>query len=493
MPEASRRSGLHRAGLRYFHEIENRLTGVSGPGVPPDNEAGVIGWGTSWRMQGYLMMAQSTGNTAYVERLADLIDQVLEARDEVRGIEDHRGESGPVWSTAGKFTAATAIIPDTDGHPALAVTVCPPHAKTARVTVQAEDDDLFSITVTGPPQRKKSGVISLGLDPLGERSADRLIYEAYMQRTGVTARLLPRDSGAPSAGPRRARPGTYPVRPAMVSLAAQTGMIAYPMAGLARLAREHPALVPDSVAKRVPTYLEAAERAVRAHDEQWDTTTDGRGFYRWLPDEPVSFAGAELPTNEFLAMGRTLVQLALATGAEEHVERAAAMARAFHTDLTIKDGVADWPYWPSFGRVYRGWQATGSPKADGSYVRPSYAPVTVPEDVTHSLIDIDFLCLYHDAPGLPEVFTPSDMKAVAATFTRQVVERRRLRPRMRHDVGGTGKPGTDRQQAHVAGWLPLTRWSPRVARKVRAIQPELPPPPLMGVDTYCGALLARWG
>lgn len=487
-------TSLRRAGIRSFHETERNLIGVNGPEVQPHNEAGVIGWGTSWRMQGYLLMARRTGRPAYAERLAELIDQVLLARDDVRGNHDFRGRCLPVWSSAHKFTAATAVLYDTEGRPALEVTVCPPRAKAAKVTVAADGERHFSITVSGP-ERRDLTVGGLSLDPLDERRADRAVYAAYEQRTAVTARLVLTDRPAP--GPRRPAPGVFPVRPAMVSLAAQTGMITYPMAGLARLAREQPAAVPVSVRGRLDGYLDAADRAMRVHDEQWGTTDDGRGFYRWLPDEPVSFAGAELPTNEFLAMGRTAVQLAVVTGEAHWRERAAAMARALHGDLTVTRGVASWPYWPSFGRVYQGWRATGSPKEDGSDFRPSYRAVTVPEDVTHALIDLDFLCLYHDAPGLPGVFTEADLRTVAKTFTHHAIERgERGRKgsravRLRHDVGGRGRRGTDREQAHVAAWLPLRRWSREVPRYVRAIRPAVPPPPLMGVDTYCAALLTH--
>ncbi|MFG2329445.1 hypothetical protein ACGFMM_07450 [Streptomyces sp. NPDC048604] len=478
---------LHRAGTRYFHEIESRLTGVSGPGVPADNEAGVIGWGTSWRMQGYLMMAERTGRPAYAERLAELIDDVLDARDDVRGVRDHRGRSRGVWSTAGKFTAATAVIPDTDGRPALEVTVCPPSAHLARFTVETYGEGRFGLTLPEVPRRKAWASGPLSLDPADELRADRALYTAYTQKDGVTARLLPGDAA------RRIRPGVYAARPALVPLAAQTGMIVHPLASLARLARERPDAVPASVHARIDGYVDAAVTAIAAHDEQWVTTDDGRGAYRWLPDEPVSFAGAELPTNEFLAMGRALVQLAVVTGEPAHAERAEAMARSLRDDLTITDGVASWPYWPSFGHVYRGWSPTGSPDTDVSLLRPAYAPVTVPEDVTHALIDLDFLCLYQATAQLPPVFTPAEMRAVAATFTRNALHRRGLHPRLRHDVGGTGRPGTDREQAHVAAWLPLRQWSPAIPRQVRRVQPELPPAPLMGVDTYCGALLARWG
>ncbi|MER5884098.1 hypothetical protein ABT160_09735 [Streptomyces sp. NPDC001941] len=479
-------SSLRRTGVQAFHHVEDNLAGVNGPGVPADNEKGVIGWGTSWRMQGYLLMAEHTGDPAYVLRLAELVDGVLTARDDVRGVRDFRGRSLPVWSSAHKFTAASVLLRDAEARPALEVTVCPPHARAVRVTVEPEGERHFRLRVYGP-DRPDHVVAGLSLDPLDERRADRVLYGAYEQRTGVTARLVLPDEPLP--GGRAPRPGTYAVRPALVSLAAQTGMIAYPVAGLARLARTRPDLVPRSVHARVEGYLDAVERAMRVHDEQWDTTADGRGFYRWLPDEPVSFAGAELPTNEFLALGRTAVQLAVVTGDAEWRERAAAMARSLRGDMTVTDGAAVWPYWPGFGRVYRGWEATGSVKADGSDVRPSYRAVTVPEDVTHALIDLDFLCLYHDAPGVPEVFTGADMRAMAAAFGRNTVERRDGRPRLRHDVGGRGRRGTDREQAHVAAWMPLRRWSKDIPRQVRAIRPDTPPLPLMGVDTYCAALL----
>ncbi|WP_405806433.1 hypothetical protein [Streptomyces sp. NBC_01187] len=515
LPFVLRGSRLHRTGVRCFHEVESGLVPPSGPGVPEDNRAGVIGWGISWRMQGYVLMAERTGNPAYAERLAALIDGVLAARDEERGVTDHRGHSGPVWSTAGKFTAATATVQDEQGRAALEVTVCPPRALHARVTVRPEEGGRFGLTVHGP-DRPAVTVPGLSLDPADPRRADRVLYEAYEQSRGITGRLVPPGpsgfpgpsgpsgpggpggpgSGAGGTPGRRVQAGEYGVRPPMVALAAQTGMITYPLAGLIRLARDErtAGVVPPSVRVRLEGYLDAVVRAVRAHDHQWQPVSGRRGCYRWLPDEPVSFAGAELPTNEFLAMGRTLTHLAVLTGEEGYAERAAAMARALRDDLARRDGVAVWPYWPGFGRVHSGWTATGHPDRDGSLYRPSYAPVTVPEDVTHALIDLDFLHLYHRTRGLPPVFTDGDLHAVAAAFTRHVVDpgERDRRPRMRHDVGGTGRPGTDREQAHVAAWLPLRAWSPAIPPLVAAIHPAPPPTPPMGVDTYCAALLARW-
>ena len=130
------------------------------------------------------------------------------------------------------------------------------------------------------------------------------------------------------------------------------------------------------------------------HQRRWS-------YYVWHPDEPV-FAGAELPTNEFLAVGRTLIQLAAATGDRDYVDRAAALAGTLRGQLRLTGDTFDWPYWPSFGRVHHGWTKTGDPvDDDGSWYRPQFRAVTKAEDVTHALIDIDFVVLYRSTPDCP--------------------------------------------------------------------------------------------
>jgi hypothetical protein len=100
--------------------------------------------------------------------------------------------------------------------------------------------------------------------------------------------------------------------------------------------------------------------------------------------------------------------------------------------------------------------------------------------------------LYRSTPGLPEVFTDSDMRVLARTFLRHVHVRVDRRPTVRRDVSGRGEPGTPRHEAQAPSWFPLHRWNPAVARAVAAVHARRRPVPPTPVDTYCAALLARW-
>ncbi|MEO3930268.1 hypothetical protein ABGB07_41430 [Micromonosporaceae bacterium B7E4] len=484
-PTASRRRAR-------FEEIDAELAGRPSP---EHNEAGAVGWGSSWRMQSYLVMAETTGDPEYVHRLARTIDLVLGVRDSVRRVPDFRGRVLPVWGSSGKFTVATATVPDLRGAPALEVRICPPHAFRATVTVTPDVEETFTLTVRrAEPGRPETVLTGLDLNPTGARRADRIAYQQYTWQDGTTVRLLPGPEPAGAADPaRRLRPGSYRVQPARVGLAAQTGMITFPIAGLARLARERPDLVPAGVAARVDDYLAAVHEALDVHDEQWRLSAEGEGYYTWLPDEPVSFAGAELPTNEFLAVGRALIQLAAVTGDRGYVDRAAAVARTLRRQLRAEGGAFSWPYWPSFGHVHQGWQPTGDPETDVSRYRPGYRAVPRPEDVTHALIDIDFARLYHATPALPRVFTDDDMRLLAGTFVRNVYRRRWGRPELRRDVSGIGPTGDVRHQSHAGGWIFLRQWADPVADAVAEVERLRTPVAPQDVNAYCAALLARWG
>ena len=475
---------LPQSGVTTFDtRFESVLAALSGPGlsepaVPAHNDQGLIGWGLAWQMQAYVVMAEATGNPEYVRRLARAADAVLEVRDTVRGVADHRGRRLPVWSSAGKFTVATATLPDTQGRPAVEIRICPPAALGAAIEVTSAADILVAGRVK---------LVGVSLDPAAERRVDRVAYKAYTSENGLTARLLPGE------GERRLACGPFRCTPNRVALAAQTGMIVYPIASLARLARERPEAVPAEVAARIDGYLAAADEALAVHESQWRLSPEGEGYYVWLPDEPMSFAGAELPINEFLIVGCAYVQLAAATGEARYADRATAIARTLRNQMRPQGRTLVWPYWPDFGRVYNGWSATGDPERDGSLYRPSFPATPRPEDVTHVLVDLDFILRYRQTPSLPEIFTDSDLRAIAMTFRRNVATRWPLsRATVRGDISGRGRRGTARHEANAAGWLPLSSWDRKVAPLVHNVHRQRRPSPLLGVDAYCAALMVRW-
>ncbi|NLF09634.1 MAG: hypothetical protein GX594_16885 [Pirellulaceae bacterium] len=69
------------------------------------NEDGLLGWGESYAMMGFVSMYEAIGQTAYLDRLVTHFDAVLSNRDDQLGVADEiRGCVMPAWSST-KYTA----------------------------------------------------------------------------------------------------------------------------------------------------------------------------------------------------------------------------------------------------------------------------------------------------------------------------------------------------------------------------------------------------
>lgn len=62
-----------------------------------NNETATLAWGESYIMMSYVSAYESTGDTYYLDKLADHADHVLLNRDDERGVTDYRGVSGACW------------------------------------------------------------------------------------------------------------------------------------------------------------------------------------------------------------------------------------------------------------------------------------------------------------------------------------------------------------------------------------------------------------
>ena len=62
-----------------------------------DNSNGTLAWGESYIMMSLVEMYRATGEPTYLVTLADHADSVLASRDDVLGLVDFAGKSGPCW------------------------------------------------------------------------------------------------------------------------------------------------------------------------------------------------------------------------------------------------------------------------------------------------------------------------------------------------------------------------------------------------------------
>lgn len=478
-----------------FDRIVAGLGKVVGDGAPlVDNDNGALGWGTSWVMRGLLELHEATRDARYLHRLAALADAVLERRDCERGITDHLGRSLPAWTCSRRFTTATATLRDVAGAPVARVHVAPagtggsvlavPGSVAGTVTLQVVRTGLETVELA-----------DVDLDPSSSRCAVPAAYRAFTRPSDPVVELVD------PMGTRQMPCGEADLEHARTALAAQTGMIAQPLAGLVRAVRADAELRRGPLGQRCDRWLDAAHAALSVHDDDW-RTTEGLGWYVFGREDPVAWAGCVLPTNEFLALGRAYLDLAVATGDSGCTERAAALARTLRHELVPDGEVVSWSYWPTFGEVHRGWSPSGSAETDPCPWQPRRAPTPRAEDVTHALIDLDLAVAYHAARSLPPVFTDGDLAAFARTFVRRVAVPAR-RPRVGRRGLRRGRPAglsslvtggpraTERQLAFAAAWLPFAPWEPAIRRHVRALDAHRPRFDA-SADAYAAALVARW-
>lgn len=441
--------------LRSFEANEAQL----GQATDPNDNQGALAWGQSYVLQGLVLAYQAFRDTTYLDHLVDNIDAVLSTRDSERSVTDYRGLSLPAWRGGFPYTAGAVDLVDDEGRPTVQIrSVRTPIAVVTNrkplevdpvVDVEVEvgtAPDSFRLIVRHHSVGVDETYDDLTMDPSSPSYVVRRLHDAWPTALQLTAKDL---RETPSAGPPP-RSGTDHLASQHMHFAVHTGMITFPIASFARVVHETPALRSryGSVARR---YVEACEAALAVHDREWQQNDDGEGWYSSARGMPVPYAdGAEQPANQFLAPGRTTLQLAAITGNPQYVDRARRMARAFRNQLALGDNRAyTWHYWLTWGKVYQGW----TKEDDVSEYRLSYSGARQIEDVSHGHIDIDFAvrAFWDDV-----VFEGEDMVRMARTFTRNVrAETDDGGATVWSNVDGTGARGSLGFELISAGWMPL--------------------------------------
>jgi hypothetical protein len=432
------------------------LSWKGGAGNSGSSGDGLV-WGGSYFLQAYLLMFEATGDRRYLSTFVAQADRILAGRDSERGRRDWRARSLPAWSVGDPYTVGAVALADATGVPVLELSSALPAAGKARVAVGAGTaPGTFRLTVWNPSRvyrRQPTDVLDdLTMDPASPDYAPARIAAAFpdskLQLTARDLRAPGLAGGDPAPGQRRltALRYVFPVH---------TGQLTYPLARFARIVRTTPGLRDDpGYAATADRYVEAARAAVAVHDEDWRETPSGEGFYVTPKGAPVRYDGVELPFNQVLSLGRTMIELAVLTGDERYADRVRKIARWFKADLRLNAaGAYEWSYAWTRGRFFTGWTAE-----DGvSRYLPSHPGTRVAEDVEHGHIDVGFAVLAFEELGTASGFTDADMRAFAATFVRKIITTdARGVPTVFDRVDGSGAKG---RRANIpAAWLPLSDW-----------------------------------
>jgi hypothetical protein len=452
------------------------------------NEAGALAWGQSYVLIGFVRMYEAYRDTYYLDRLIHNADLVLAGRDSERGVTDYRGQSLPAWRAANPYTVATVELADADGRPVVEIRCARSGAEGATVTVTHEDAGRFALTVTHPTGGSAT-YEHLNLDAQSADFAPSRVYGAYSMTTMITAREL----GGTGTSARPAA-GTYRLVAEPVIFSVHTGMITYPLASFARIVLGTASLRANPrYRSKALEYLQAVRDAIAVHDHEW-VQGRGIGYYRWLKGTPLPYDGNPLPINQTTAIGRTLIELAAATGEKAYAERAAAIARMFKAQISRDAGDASiWSYWPTDAPIWKGYVATGDPAADVSLYTPTYrnsagTGAQQIDDCSHAAISVDFAGLVRQA-GV--VFGDTDLRAIGRTFGDNLATTGDDGiPTVFTRLDGTGVAPSG-QYLQAPRWIRAAWWDSRVYDQSKAIFQARQPAPGLG-SGLCGIASLNW-
>lgn len=407
------------------------------------NEAGGYAWGESYFLLGLVRMYQAYGDTAYLDTLVRRLDHVIATTDHGRGVTDYRGRSGPVWRTAGNYTAGHGVITDGAGTPAVQVRWAGTRSAESTAEITESAGGTFTLTLRNPATATVITRPGLSLDPTSANYAVTVINAAYAPGLRWTAADL-REQPAPADPPPA---GVITFEPQYYVFAVHTGMVAYPLALFARVVAETRGLHRKygAAGKRAAA---AAAAAIAFHDDEFVINDAGLGDYVWPRNAPIPFDGLIQPYNQSHGPGQAIVELYRVTGKASYRDRVAAMINSYANGVrTDADGAYVWNYWPVHSELYAGY----SKSDDVSSYTPFYSAVRSIEDISHAAITIEFL----EAAERAGIRHPDlDLTAIARTFVKNVI-RSSTEVWFRVDGTTAAVPGNAVQAAR---WMPYARY-----------------------------------
>lgn len=444
-------------------------SGRLGQATDYNDVLGGLAWGQTYVQQGLLRVYQAYGRRYHLDRLLADIDNVLATRDSERGVTEYRGLSLPAWRAGYPYTAGAVSVPDASGRPVLQVrSVNKPIETLKSYTGQTMDlvpqlhVEVTAAATPGAFDLKVWHDGSGAVDELKNLTMDTVVdrvTKAWPTHNLLTVKDL--RAGNPAGPPA---PGSFTMSSQQGVFPVHTGMITYPIAWAARLILESPSLRDDPLLRqKAEYYISCCRAAVAVHDEDWRENAAGEGWYVCTKGAPVDLDGSELPANQFLAVARTLIHLAAVTGDATYTDRAAKMARTFRNQLTLgANGAYTWHYWPTWGHIYNGYEV-----ADGiSDYRLSWCCARQIEDISHAHIDVD---LAIEAYRNNIVFNETDMRRLAATFTRNVATTSPSgSPSAWSNVDGSGVRGNLTFDELSALWMPTASFDRAIFDHVNA-------------------------
>lgn len=434
------------------------------------NENGRLAWGQSYVLLGLMRVYETTKTPEYLDTVVQIATRILSQTDRNRGVTDYRGRSGPVWRSAGKYTAWHAPLISRAGTSVIDIRYAGSNTSDASVIVApGSSPTTFSLTLKHPLGVAR--VLNVSTSPGHSRFVERAVYdEAYRPTTPWTATVL--HQGVP-------RSGLVRMQPQFDVFAVSTGMITYPLALYARTVFEDHELSSGPHREHAEMILRAVKAAVAFHDPEWSETSVDVAGYISPKGAPVRQDGSYLPFNQSNALGQTMAELYRVTRDDEYADKVTKLARSWRAALRPPRGDGGgqvWSYWPPFSKAFQGY----SPADHVSAYTPQMSPTRRLDDLSHSAITVEFVVA---ALAAGVGVAQRDAEILISTYLGQM---RSGEASVRRSFGGPVATATDSVQS--ARWLGLA--DRRIAQHVNKVLLKVNPRPTNGSDVLARGYLA---
>lgn len=461
--------------LESFEYLETMFPGFQASGLyrthALEEHRGSLSWGASLVARSYLRLYESSGDHKYLRAFIGIGEQMLLARDSVRGVVDYAGRSNPVWRSGRPYTTNLVAFRCAESG-ANCVEIRAKQASRIQImNVQSESAtmDVAFLDATGAVLASYEGV---SLDPGQEDSLPEVLAKRGW-KTPLAAAVVSH-SRCTACLPES---GIYELEEQFYAPAVHVSQICLALLEFCKIINEDNALR-KTYGAYSESYLEAAIRALEVYEEDYRQPQNA-GYYLIPRDAPSDFEGTDAPLNHNMSMASCFLLLYRVTGELEYKERAEALLTTFRMSLTRMD-LADrtclvWPYFVPFLLNYGG---TGQESA--SRWRTGRKGNARMEDMSHAVLSVEAAITAHE---LGIEITATDLRYMANTFVSATST-----GTMSNYVDGTAGYG---KYDDIAGrWAVLSPWAREVHTISRDVMQAKQPQPVHASILLASANLA---
>lgn len=440
--------------------------------IDAEGSASFQAWSNAYIAEALAVMYRATGDTGYLDQLAERCEVVRSRRSDRMGEIDYRGRQTPGWSMSGDQNSAEVTIFDRFQRPILRFRgILSKLNNRTEVQLDQHSDTTFTISISNSTGDQGETFENVSLDPQSERFIESIVNRQVFVPIEMGTRVESRTDGKGSNLVRveviRSDPrggfhdgaevpiGDDPVRlePLRAVFHAYDGQILFPMLEFAHIVLiEEPGLQ-ATYGETAQLFIKEARQVLEEAEENWrDGPDPGEGYYVFGPyGFPFWADNVGAPFNYLNSLGAALIRLHQVTGEALWRERAEAIGMHFKNRLrlTDEDGYV-WDYW--WGIANEGW----SREDQVSFNRPQWSGRPKVEDIAHGQQAAKFIAVAVEA-GI--VFDETEARRFGNTVTRQMY--REDEQRLSYQVDGAGyRP----KSAHAIGhWLDLAPYHPDLA------------------------------